>query len=353
MKSREPERHASKDETDGVQHLEPCEVDAVRMCDAHAHKEVLHGAHRMKDEDQKRALIRSPARRYHCHTVQGGNAAKISTPHVIQRVSSKAGLRASVHISAKGGRGGGLCLICLVQKSKRERQEHRKGRRQQVGTKRRLAMADTGKTEYTVARALVQMKMIGKRVEKQVQEFEPVCIQTGAKLEQSMQNKSLEQFQKETKADWQSLMDLLELKRKLKCAVVLSNATTSVEVAGTTYTVAEVIERKAQIELEREMVRNLREKYARKLRQVESKNTEMEAKMMKLLEATYAKRESQLNKEDYERITGPFLENNESKLIDPISIDAKLQEFEKRIEEFEAECDVTLSISNARAIIYV
>jgi len=204
---------------------------------------------------------------------------------------------------------------------------------------------------FTIARALVKLKMLEKRIEKQTAQLRPVAVKTGVNLETGI--KSEEEFVKDASADYQSVVDLMEHKRKIKAAIVKSNAVTEVEVAGKKMTVAEAIERKGAIKHEKALLATLKEKYSVKLAEVERSNKLMQEKLMKLLEATYAKRESQLSKDDYNRIAQPFIDNNEAKLIDPLDLDKKIQALEKSIEEFSADVDVVLSVSNARTTISI
>lgn len=203
----------------------------------------------------------------------------------------------------------------------------------------------------TLTQALVSLKLLDKRISAKISKLEPVAVKKGAKFEASI--KSQDEFEREAKATWQSITDLMTRRRKIKAALVLKNSSTAVTIAGESMTIAEAIERKNMIETEECMVRQLRRKLIDSQRVVDKHNEDMKAKLLKLLEATYAKRESQVSREDYDRIARPFNESNEAKLVDPLNADATARAFEDKFEVFAAEVDVSLSIANATSTITI
>lgn len=203
----------------------------------------------------------------------------------------------------------------------------------------------------TLTKALVELKLISKRIDKRLDSLEPVAIKKGGKFEASIKSQS--QFERDAKAAWQSLSDLLTRRRKIKTALVMANATNTVQIAGETMTIADAIERKNMLDIERNIVKQMRSKLLVAQSKVDTHNRMMEAKLLQLLEATYAKRESQLSKDDYDRIANPFQESNEAKLVDPLNCDKTVQAMEDKLEKFHAEVDVCLSIANAKTEITI
>jgi len=203
----------------------------------------------------------------------------------------------------------------------------------------------------SIARALIELKTLEKRIDKKLHELEPVSILTGNKLELGIESK--EAFEKEAKASYQSLIALIEYKRKIKSAIVKSNAVTFVEIAGVKMTVAEAIERKSSIGIEKEIKKTLAKKYTDKLKIVENHNNNIQNQLYKLLQATYSKPETEISKEDYDKIAIPFKENNDATLINPLNINKTLKELDEAISEFESEVDIALTESNARTEVEV
>jgi len=201
-------------------------------------------------------------------------------------------------------------------------------------------------SKISIARALIELKTLDKRISKKLHELEPITVEIGDKLESGISNK--EEFEKQVKSAYQSLIALIDHKRKLKAAIVKSNAMTIVDVSGVKMTVAEAIERKSSISIEKEIKKTLSLKYTDKLRTVENHNKSIQDQLYKLLQATYSKSETEISKEDYEKIAIPFKENNDAKLINPLDIKKTLQELDDSISEFESEVDIVLTESNAR-----
>ncbi len=207
----------------------------------------------------------------------------------------------------------------------------------------------------SITRALVEIKTLDKRITKTAENLQPVavCIGGGESVTAVTGSESKEEFAKGVLASYQSLTALIDRRRKIKSAVVQSNAVTTISVAGENMTVAEAIERKNSIAMEKMIRDNLGQKYAEKIEQIERHNDAIQSQLFKLLEATYSKPEMEISKEDYDRVAVPFRENNGAELIDPLKIKNKLQELEEKIAIFEAEVDIALTESNARTDITI
>lgn len=203
----------------------------------------------------------------------------------------------------------------------------------------------------SVSRALVELKTLEKRIEKTLHNLQPVTVMTGTRFEAGISGR--EDFEKSVASSYQSLMALVERKRRIKSAVVKSNATTTVTVAGETMTVAEAIERKNSIGIEKNIRANLAAKYSENVRKVETHNAQIHNQLLQLLQATYSKSEAEISAEDYDKVANPFMENNEAKLFDPLDMEKKLQALEEKIDMFESEVDIALTESNARTEIEV
>ena len=200
--------------------------------------------------------------------------------------------------------------------------------------------------KISIARALIELKTLDKRISKKIHALEPLSIEIGSKLESGISNK--EEFETQVKSSYQSLMELIKHKRKIKASIVQSNAVTIVDISGIKMTVAEAIEHKNSIAIEKEIKKTLSKKYTDKLQLVEKHNKNIQDQLYKLLEATYSKSETEISKEDYEKIAIPFKENNDATLINPLDITKTLQSLDDNINAFESEVDIALTESNAR-----
>lgn len=203
----------------------------------------------------------------------------------------------------------------------------------------------------TLTKALVELKLLTKRIDKAIDRLTPVAIRTGHKFDSSI--KSQQEFERDTKATWQSIHDLIKRRRKVKTALVLANATKQVTINGETMTIAEAIEKKNYITMEQGIVHKMRHKLSKMEIKVDAHNRETEKTLVRLLESTYAKREAQLSKDDYDRIAKPFKDSNDAKLIDPLDLKKTLDKMEENYNLFLSEVDVCLSVANSTTYIEI
>ncbi|PXF45174.1 hypothetical protein BWQ96_05075 [Gracilariopsis chorda] len=197
----------------------------------------------------------------------------------------------------------------------------------------------------TLTKALVELKLLKKRINKKVEQLEVVVVKRGGVLPAAI--KSEADFIRTTKADWQSLNALMSRRRKIKTALVVANAVTKVKIAGEEMTIAEAIERKSLVSTDRLILNRLKFVLSQAQGKVDRHNRELDERINQLLETSYGNRESQLSKEDYERIARPFKEGNTSVLIDPLNCATLMTKMEESVDAFESEVDVALSIANA------
>lgn len=198
----------------------------------------------------------------------------------------------------------------------------------------------------TLTKALAELKLLSNRTRKKLEQLEPVAIRRGSKFDSSIKSQS--EFEKEAHAKWQSMFDLIARRRKIKTALVLANATTKLTINGETMTIAEAIEKKNMMDLQREICVNTQRKLMAAQKKVDSHNEGLKKKVENLLESAYSKREGQPSKEDHDRIAKPFLESNEAKLVDPLNLKKTLEKMEEDYEKFLSEVDVCLSVANAK-----
>ena len=81
----------------------------------------------------------------------------------------------------------------------------------------------------TVSRGLIQLKRLDDRINKGISNIEKFVI-SNKKKEDSVLNGTYTKndYIEKIKSEWQSLNDLMELRKEIKSALVISNATTKV-----------------------------------------------------------------------------------------------------------------------------
>lgn len=197
--------------------------------------------------------------------------------------------------------------------------------------------------EMTITRGLAELKLLDSRINRSINEAVLGSNSVGKKLPTGYN--SVEDVEKRAKSDYQSVKDLLKRRNAIKSAIVLSNATTVVEVAGVKMTVAEAIERKTSISYEEQLLSKMRSTYTQVVNHVDRINNEMKARLDSHLETLFGK-EGKVNPQSHEDIVKAFKADNEATFIDPINLEKQINELVKSIEDFNMEVDFTLSESN-------
>ena len=214
----------------------------------------------------------------------------------------------------------------------------------------------TEKTEnvrrITITEGLADLKLYSQKIEKKIRQAKFVGAKK--KSDDKIDGVKVEEFVDNATEDFQSILDLSENRKKLKSAIVQSNASTEIEIGGKKYTVAQAIERKNSIVLDKDLLNMLKAQYARMTTKVVEENNKVDAQINRMLEAFMGKDSGKkVNETDITAISNPYHEKNDYELIDPIGIAEKIKSLEEDIDEFESNVDRQLSISNSTTYIEV
>jgi len=145
---------------------------------------------------------------------------------------------------------------------------------------------------------------------------------------------------------------LSENQRRVKAAVVLSNANTKVKVDGIEYTVAEAIERKAKLHHDESFLQRLKMQFITHNTKVEDENAALPEKLEKYLQSILGDKDKR-TVEDITAHTKLFEDRNKYELIDPCDITKQIEKLEESVLGFKTEVDYVLSESNATTFIEV
>jgi hypothetical protein len=193
----------------------------------------------------------------------------------------------------------------------------------------------------TITRALAELKTLQQRIDK----IRNASVFITYKVRD-------EEKAKITKDNLQRIRDLMNYRKKLKSAIVQSNATTNVEIMSEKYTVAEAIERKRSIELEKQLLREMKSQFASVTQKVETQNQRVQQKLDRLLEVEFGK-DVKSNVENVKTISDSYLKSNKVEVVDPLGLENVIDKLEEDILNFETEVDLVLSESNATTKILV
>lgn len=201
-----------------------------------------------------------------------------------------------------------------------------------------------------VTQALNELKLLDDRINKAIND---AVLVIAAKRSEKKVNPNLtkEEFEIRAKAGYQSVLDLIERRKKIKAAVVTSNAMTKVIVHGEEMTVAEAIERKSTIDYEISLLRQMQSQWGVQNREMNMQNMRMEERIDKYIETFVGKDTSKAKDNELEAMIKPMRESGEYALVDPLSIEKKITDLDDYIKGFRSEVDAILQISNCNTYI--
>lgn len=206
-------------------------------------------------------------------------------------------------------------------------------------------------TTLTITRALKELKTLGDRIDKLTSESTFVfLVEKPGQL--PVGYKSLEELEQAIKSSYQSIVDLIDYREKIKQAVVNSNATTKVTIGGKEYTVAAAIETKHSIKYKLQLGRVMHQQ----LQKVEARkgllDTQVSNRLDELLKNTYQGK-TDIAEADYNAVAKPYLERNQPTVVDPLKLVGLTFKLHDEIEAFMNNVDDIISVSNATTTIEV
>ena len=201
--------------------------------------------------------------------------------------------------------------------------------------------------EMTVQRALNELKIIDERLSKRLTEFVVVGTKKVSEARVVETRESIVEFENRAKGVLDSVDGLLKRQQELKHAIMTSNATTKIEVAGKTYSVMTAIDRKRTIEKEKLVVKYMRDALIRAEGKVSQENDKMESYIQRQTNAM-AGGDLSSKKDDYIiAFEKSYREQNSWDLVDPLKLRDLIEQREQEISMFELEIDTALTVSNA------
>lgn len=200
--------------------------------------------------------------------------------------------------------------------------------------------------EISITEALNELKLYDSKISKAIGNAK--LVGAAKKSSDKVGVVTKDAFIEKSKASYQSITDLIENRNALKSAIVKSNATTEVEIAGKKMTVAEAIERKNSIQYEVDFLLEMKRQYATSTDTVNKENKKVDAKVDELLQTLVGKdSDKKISKEDQENIEKPYRDKNEFEFIDPIGIFDNMIALEAEIDAFNSNVNTALVLSNA------
>lgn len=207
----------------------------------------------------------------------------------------------------------------------------------------------------SVTRALAELKRIEDRLLRARGDgvFVAVTIGKGATQKTNINNLSADEVKTKIQSSFDHIDNLLKQRAAIKSAIVLSNASTKVNVGGQEVTIAEAIEMKKTVDQKRGLLSTLMSALAIANNAVATQNAKLDADIEKNVAAIYSSDKSKVDKDSYETVAVPQRNQKEAALLDPANISQKIEKLRDEISLIETELDFTLSESNAKTEITI
>lgn len=199
----------------------------------------------------------------------------------------------------------------------------------------------------TVHKALAELKLLDSRIEKAI--TEGVYCVANKHSNDKIGGVPLDDYIKIMQGGYDKATDLINRQVAIKRAVTLSNAVTKVEISGAEYTRAEAIWMKNHgMEFCKTLMNAMQKHYEKAQMKINLENgSGLEERAEQYVTAIYGQKEGKTNTADIEKVKADFLKSNQYELVDPLRVLDKIEDLEKKINDFMAEVDSALSVSNA------
>ena len=203
-------------------------------------------------------------------------------------------------------------------------------------------------SKQSITRSLVELKTLDGRIRRILDGGVFMTYKTKYKNTRYAE----EDFKQTATSDFQSANDLMARRDKIKNAIVLSNATTMVDIAGTKMTVSQAIEFKNTIAYKSEMLALLKKQRQMVVVEVDAHRQRVQTKVddnVKIICGKDGKPDAAIIK----TVTDGIMAGDPIDVYDPLNLDKVIKQMETEIEDFRANVDFVLSESNATTLIEV
>jgi len=203
-------------------------------------------------------------------------------------------------------------------------------------------------TKQSIARSLVELKTIDGRINKTINNGIFITYKTKHKNTRYTE----EEFRKTATSDYYSIADLINRRDKIKNAIVLSNATTIVEVSGEKMTVSQAIEYKNTIAYQTAMLSKMKQQRQMVIVEVDAHRQRVQNKVDENIKIICGK-DGKPDAATLKMVMDGISAGDPVDVYDPLNLDKIIENMEKDIEDFAANVDFVLSESNATTFIEV
>ncbi len=197
--------------------------------------------------------------------------------------------------------------------------------------------------EFTLTRALTELKLYDSKVTKAIQELKSVSYSINKIVVDYRQ--TADEFIKNYNSQMQSIQDLRNNKVILKNALMKANAETKLKIGEKEYTILEALNRKTDIQTEQYLVNTLKQQ----LSVAVSKSNQIKDTVESNIEKTINSKSSSSGNQskDYIQTVRESYKDQLPELVNADVVEKLIKEKEEEIAEFISEVDYALSEINA------
>lgn len=206
--------------------------------------------------------------------------------------------------------------------------------------------------KMTIHEALAKKKLLAKQIEKLTDNLEIAVVAKASKDVLENGTKKTE-FKKNKKAEYQKIRDLITLRNNISKAIILSNATTSVVIAGQEMTVAEAIDLKSNIYMYSELLMAINDNKTVVMKNLEKMNKTVDKDITTMTNSLMTGDKEKSKSGELESIIKRYKEDNGYEMVEAIDSTKAMVELHEFIDDFTLNVDFVLSTSNALTTIEV
>ena len=209
------------------------------------------------------------------------------------------------------------------------------------------------KETMTVHKALSELKVLGGRIEKELDNIEFIAVNKHSS--NKVDGQPVADYMNHVRDAYKAICTLVNRRNAIKRAVTNSNAVTLITVGGKKYTVAEAIDMKnVGTCYLRSILGRLDAQWTAAKRTVQRENGEkLESRADAYVKSLYENVDVKNLAEDAKRARETFIEQQQMEILDPISAEKVMAKLRNDLDNFMSEVDAALSVSNALTTIEV
>lgn len=207
------------------------------------------------------------------------------------------------------------------------------------------------KKEMTVYEVLIEISRIKDKLNKfensnQASMFIAFCTQNA----KTIKGLEREKYEAVLKSNYDSITHLISNLAEYKAKLALSNATTKITINGKEYTIAEALQRKDNITVEKDLLNIMSNQINMVNSQITRHNDDIDRGLPDYLEKIKGENSTP---EDIEKLTETYNINNKYIVIDPNKIIENINNKYEELETFIRDVDVQITSSNVKTLVTV